>query len=182
MSSTHIARLTAALEEAFTLDGLRQLLREGFEGELSVNLDRVVPVAGRTLHDICHDLVLWALHDKRVGLPGLLAAAVRCNPSNPQLVALHKEWAGITFTLPACPYPGMKPFTAEWGYFYGRELESEEAVDRLRRHPFLAIIGPSGSGKSSLLHAGILPALAAFPSLWGQGPDCVQHAPRRGTV
>ena len=119
-----------------------------------------MPVTGRNLHDICHDLVLWALRDERVGLHGLLAAALRTNPTNPLLLDLQKEWVGVTFTAPACPYPGMKPFTAaERGRFYGREAEIQQAVERLRRHPFLAIIGSSGSGKSSLLAAGILPAL-----------------------
>ena len=182
LSGVQIALLAAALEEAFTLDGLRQMLRSGLSDGLSLNLDAVVATPGRTLHEICHDLVLWALHDEHIGLQGLLAAAVRCNPGNPQLAALQTEWAGVTFTRPACPYPGMKPFTAEWGYFYGREMESQEAVDCLRRFPFLAIIGPSGSGKSSLLHAGILPALTRCASLCRQALGGVQPAPGRGAA
>ncbi|MBA3534586.1 MAG: CHAT domain-containing protein [Ardenticatenales bacterium] len=67
-----------------------------------------------------------------------------------------------------CPYPGMKPFTeADAGRFYGREKTVQEMVDRLRLQPFLALIGPSGSGKSSLMHAGLLPELhksRLFPS------------------
>ena len=161
LGGDQIGRLAAALEDAFTLDQLHQLLVMGLPGGLSLNLEAVVPVAGRTVHDICHDLVLWALQDARVGLEGLLAGALALNPTNPQLLGLQKDWAGVTFTLPACPYPGMKPFTAaDQGRFYGRDAEIAEAVDRLRRFPFLAIIGSSGSGKSSLLAAGILPALA----------------------
>ncbi|MBM4461292.1 MAG: CHAT domain-containing protein, partial [Chloroflexi bacterium] len=61
---------------------------------------------------------------------------------------------------PDCPYPGMVPFNeAQRDLFFGREREIEEAVERLRQHPFLAIIGPSGSGKSSLIYAGVIPAL-----------------------
>ena len=61
---------------------------------------------------------------------------------------------------PACPYPGMAPFTeAQKELFFGRDREIEDAVERLRQHPFLAVIGPSGSGKSSLIYAGIFPAL-----------------------
>ncbi len=135
------------------------MLREDLAGGLSLALDDVVPTENCTLPAICHDLVLWSLHDGRVGLHGLLAAALGAVPTNPALLALQREWTGVTFTPPACPYPGMVPFTAEWGYFYGRDADSAEAVDCLRRHPFLAIIGPSGSGKSSLLDAGILPAL-----------------------
>ena len=160
LGGDQVGRLCAALEDAFTLDQLRQLLVTGLEGNLSLSLDAIVPVQNRNLHDICYDLVRWSLRDERVGLQGLLAAAVRTNPGNPQLQKLHQEWAGVTFTAPPCPYPGMKPFaTADRGRFYGRTAEIQGAVDRLRRDAFLAVIGPSGSGKSSLLAAGILPAL-----------------------
>ena len=61
---------------------------------------------------------------------------------------------------PPCPYPGMTPFSEDRSdYFFGREEEVEELVQRLRLHNFLAVIGPSGSGKSSLVAAGLLPAL-----------------------
>lgn len=160
LSGDQLGRLSAALEGAFTLDELRQLLRTELGSEVSITLDSVVPVPGRTLHDICYDLVLWGLHDTRVGLQGLLAAAIQINPGNPLLVELQQAWAGVTFTAPACPYPGMKPFTAaESGQFYGRDAEITQALEHLRRYRVLAIIGPSGCGKSSLLAAGILPAL-----------------------
>lgn len=59
-----------------------------------------------------------------------------------------------------CPYPGLLPFAAnDAGHFFGREDEVAELVTRLRYHHFLMIIGPSGSGKSSLVSAGLLPAL-----------------------
>lgn len=61
---------------------------------------------------------------------------------------------------PDCPYPGMVPFSeAQKGLFFGRDKEIEDAVERLRQHPFLAVMGPSGSGKSSLIYAGVIPAL-----------------------
>jgi WD40 repeat protein len=61
---------------------------------------------------------------------------------------------------PSCPYPGMQPFDEEDAeFFYGRDAEIEEAVQRLRLNPRLGIIGPSGSGKSSLVHAGVVPRL-----------------------
>ncbi len=71
--------------------------------------------------------------------------------------------------LPECPYPGMLPFAeADSALFYGREGEVQEMLERLRLHPFLTIIGPSGSGKSSLVYAGLLPALRQS-SLFGKG-------------
>jgi WD40 repeat protein len=69
---------------------------------------------------------------------------------------------------PACPYPGMIPFGERQALFFGRERETEQILALLRLHPFLAVIGPSGSGKSSLIFAGLVPALSSS-SLFGRG-------------
>jgi WD40 repeat protein/DNA-binding SARP family transcriptional activator len=62
-----------------------------------------------------------------------------------------------------CPYQGLAPFeTADAEFFFGRERLVDELVGRLADAPLLALIGPSGSGKSSLLRAGLLPALGGF--------------------
>jgi len=58
------------------------------------------------------------------------------------------------------PFPGLRPFEAHENHlFFGREGQSDELLARLRRHRFLAVVGTSGSGKSSLVRAGMLPAL-----------------------
>ena len=69
---------------------------------------------------------------------------------------------------PRCPYPGMVPFQpADARFFYGREREIAEMQQRLRVGHYLLVIGPSGSGKSSLVTAGLLPALAQEqPNPW----------------
>jgi DNA-binding SARP family transcriptional activator len=60
-----------------------------------------------------------------------------------------------------CPFKGLAPFErADAEFFFGRERLVEELAARLADAPLLAIVGPSGSGKSSLLRAGLLPALA----------------------
>lgn len=60
------------------------------------------------------------------------------------------------------PYVGLRPFFAEDSlYFYGREQQIAELMDILRRHRFLGVVGSSGSGKSSLVRAGLLPGLLA---------------------
>ncbi|WP_261574941.1 caspase, EACC1-associated type [Frankia gtarii] len=62
-----------------------------------------------------------------------------------------------------CPYPGLRPFE-DPRFFHGRDRLVTDAVDLLndgsRRPGPVFVLGPSGSGKSSLLRAGILPALA----------------------
>ena len=59
-----------------------------------------------------------------------------------------------------CPFKGLAPFeAADAEFFFGRERLVDELVARLAAAPLLAVIGPSGSGKSSLLRAGLLPAI-----------------------
>lgn len=58
------------------------------------------------------------------------------------------------------PFPGLRPFRMDEKYlFFGREEQTEELLARLREHRFLAVVGTSGSGKSSLVRAGLLPEL-----------------------
>ena len=60
-----------------------------------------------------------------------------------------------------CPYKGLATFdTDDAEYFFGREQLVAELVARLVGAPLLAVVGPSGSGKSSVVRAGLLPALA----------------------
>jgi WD40 repeat protein/class 3 adenylate cyclase/energy-coupling factor transporter ATP-binding protein EcfA2 len=60
----------------------------------------------------------------------------------------------------ACPYKGLAAFEAEDAeYFFGREELVAELTARLAGTRFLAVVGPSGSGKSSLVRAGLLPAV-----------------------
>ena len=56
------------------------------------------------------------------------------------------------------PFPGLRPFEMEDKFlFFGREEQVGELLARLRKSQFLAVLGPSGSGKSSLVRAGLLP-------------------------
>src|SRR5580658_1102016 len=62
--------------------------------------------------------------------------------------------------MPENPYPGLRPFDeSDAPVFFGREEQVSELLDRLTHHRFLAVIGVSGSGKSSLVRAGLLPSL-----------------------
>ena len=58
------------------------------------------------------------------------------------------------------PFPGLRPFRAEENYlFFGREKKTDELLRRLQSNRFLGVVGASGSGKSSLVRAGLIPAL-----------------------
>jgi Novel STAND NTPase 1/TIR domain len=65
-----------------------------------------------------------------------------------------------------CPYRGLDAFREEdAAFFFGRGSASEldspigQLVGKVREHPFVMVVGRSGSGKSSLVFAGLLPAL-----------------------
>ncbi|HEY3570922.1 MAG TPA: hypothetical protein VGP73_23530 [Thermoanaerobaculia bacterium] len=63
-------------------------------------------------------------------------------------------------TLLESPYPGLRAFdTDESLLFFGRETHTEALLRRLAESRFLAVVGSSGCGKSSLVRAGLLPAL-----------------------
>ena len=80
-----------------------------------------------------------------------------------RLLDLHEQRRQV---VTRTPYPGLRPFGAEeHDLFFGRE----ELLDRLlglvqavagSTRPLVVVVGPSGSGKSSLLRAGLQPALA----------------------
>ena len=62
----------------------------------------------------------------------------------------------------ACPFVGLATFGVnDAEVFFGRERLVTEMVARLAEHAFLGVIGPSGSGKSSAVRAGLVPALEA---------------------
>jgi hypothetical protein len=60
------------------------------------------------------------------------------------------------------PYVGLPPFdSGDSLYFFGRERQTAELMERLRHTRLLAVVGSSGCGKSSLVRAGLIPALRA---------------------
>jgi hypothetical protein len=120
---------------------------------------------------------------EKVELPPRLAMLQALDASDPETrgQAIERLCAALQRPAPApppkppCPYPGIVPFSEEdTSRFFGRDQEITELVDRLRLHPFVAVIGASGSGKSSLVFAGLVPALrksGLFPAVAGQsGP------------
>lgn len=65
-------------------------------------------------------------------------------------------------TAPECPYRGLLPFEPRHRHlFFGREQVVAEAVARITPGRLLAVVGASGSGKSSVLRAGVVAAVEA---------------------
>ena len=72
-----------------------------------------------------------------------------------------RELAEVAGAPVVCPYKGLATFEREdVEYFFGRERLVAELVARLVGGKLLTVVGPSGSGKSSVVRAGLLPALA----------------------
>ena len=109
---------------------------------------RVAAVAGRAA---AGRRELRSVEDELVwGLAALQVARERTDPP-------------LDDAAPAvCPFKGLAAFdVADAGYFFGRERLVAELVAKLVGAPLVGAVGPSGSGKSSLVRAGLLSSLAA---------------------
>lgn len=111
-----------------------------------------------------------------VELAGAVDACLRKNPSERPQTAL-KLLAEIEPFLPGHfqpwflfdrgPYTGLRSFQEEdAAVFFGRSKEVAALVARVHDWPLLAVVGPSGVGKSSFIRAGVVPALRAFGTDW----------------
>jgi hypothetical protein len=85
---------------------------------------------------------------------------------------------------PPCPYPGLQTFKTEQASdFFWRDVEIARLKALVEERPLVLIVGPSGSGKSSLVFAGLLPTIGPA---WDvrtlrPGPDpCFALAARLG--
>lgn len=77
-----------------------------------------------------------------------------------------KPFEGLDLGL--CPYMGLRAFAEENAqYFYGRESLTQTLIDELRHRSCLAVVGASGSGKSSVVQAGLMTQLRQGKQLPG---------------
>lgn len=104
-------------------------------------------------------------------------------PPSPAAQALHAQLrAGYTEqkplqSPPVNPYCGLNAFDqSQADHFFGREELIARLLTEVKQRPLLLLVGVSGSGKSSLLHAGLLPALTA-PTEIAQGRRVVIMRP-----
>jgi WD40 repeat protein/energy-coupling factor transporter ATP-binding protein EcfA2 len=67
--------------------------------------------------------------------------------------------SGQTLQQNINPFPGLRPFTSDEAHlFFGREGQVDEIVGNLKKNRFIAVVGASGSGKSSLIYCGVIPS------------------------
>ncbi|MCG8417461.1 MAG: protein kinase [Proteobacteria bacterium] len=118
-------------------------------GELAPQLEKLGPIIDRSLiKDPCHRT--QTARELLADLEGLFARG-----SNGQLAADQN------------PFAGLEAFQeVDADRFYGRDSDIASMVARLRTYPLVTIVGPSGNGKSSLVRAGVIPALKRSGEGW----------------
>ena len=85
--------------------------------------------------------------------PELLALEQRLLQQDPTLVTTAAE---LPTPAARCPYRGLVPYDVDDDEtYFGRDREVETCLRRLTTSSFVAVVGPSGSGKSSLVRAGV---------------------------
>ncbi|MEO0924242.1 MAG: caspase family protein [Cyanobacteria bacterium J06643_13] len=94
----------------------------------------------------------------RLQKPGLYSSSTAMNILLPKSRRSNKQ----TYDLNICPYKSLQAFTQDDSYFFhGREALIAEILEKLATNSFLAVVGASGSGKSSVVRAGVIPQLIA---------------------
>jgi WD40 repeat protein/DNA-binding SARP family transcriptional activator len=120
-----------------------------------------------------HMMRLLALNNQRIAaieqfekMRRLLAEELGVEPSPDTVQLFHRIERGLPLTDDSIvdnPYKGLYPFSlADSADFYGREEAVDYLLRRLETHRAVFLIGPSGSGKSSVIRAGVLPALLSL--------------------
>lgn len=92
----------------------------------------------------------------------VLARNSAYTPRRPVRRATEPPAVDVESATAACPYLGLRSFGAEDArYFFGRDETVADVTRLVRGGGLIAVVGASGSGKTSLLRAGVIPALEA---------------------
>ncbi|MEU0531432.1 nSTAND1 domain-containing NTPase [Amycolatopsis tolypomycina] len=113
--------------------------------------------------------------DRLGGVAGMIVATARGEGTDAYLVPtetlldVHPE---LRPTRRPCPYRGLEPFREEdAGLFHGRADAVRRLTSAVAKQPLVVVAGPSGSGKSSLVLAGLLPRTRARVVRFRPDPD-----------
>jgi serine/threonine protein kinase len=153
------------------------------------------PVAAQSIYDLLRvadeDVPMPGVHEAVPDIGPLGAIIDRCLIKRPEhrtasARALLAELEALTSgRRPALasddgnPFAGLAAFQeADASRFFGRDREIDQVVSELRSRPLVAVVGPSGVGKSSLIRAGAIPALKRS----GEGWDACIVRPGRGPL
>ena len=142
---------------------------------MSIN-DILATATAKDPEDRYADIMLFA-HDFKHALSGFNAQPTRMvNTDTGELVIVPEDTRSFTINMDDIapttgaqlaiinPYKGLRAFQeSDASDFYGRSALTQKLISRLQEDRadarFLAVIGPSGSGKSSVVKAGVIPAI-----------------------
>ncbi len=104
--------------------------------------------------------------DELAGVVGMVVAADTATTSAGYVIPtewLLDAWPDLRMNaIPPSPYRGLLPFRdKDQDFFFGRETQSGELAAQVSGQPVVTVIGASGSGKTSLVQAGVVPRLQA---------------------
>lgn len=141
-NKTQASYLYTHIIQAFNLDEIRQLCLH-----MQVNFDEL---SGDTLSSKVQSLLQYLARRERIN-----SLITQLEIERP-----HIDWFAYQPAEPDTtpPFKGLKHFTEEDSHiFFGRERLIEDLVTHLCRNHFLAVVGASGCGKSSIVRAGLIP-------------------------
>ena len=142
-SPSYLSQLRQLLSRHFDLAELR-----GVCFDLGINHENLSP----RLDELARELI--ELVERQQRLPELLNRVKQQRPT--------VDWGVLPQidTDETPPFKGLQFFDeVDAALFFGREALTAVLLDHLKQHRFLAVVGASGSGKSSIVRAGLLPAL-----------------------
>ena len=145
MSNHYLSQLRDEMDKVFNFSEVKRLCHD-----VRVDIDNL---DGETKIDKIHHLILHLHNHDR--LPALIHQLERLRP--------QWNWQDLQLSTTdhsASPYRGLFAFREEDApNFFGREMYSNTLGDAVMERNFVAVIGPSGSGKSSVVMAGLVPQL-----------------------
>ncbi|MBD1921210.1 WD40 repeat domain-containing protein [Microcoleus sp. FACHB-831] len=149
-ANTALRRFSSKTELADTAELSRTTVQAFFAGK---------EISSESFRKICQVLdVSWE------AIAGIETDALSVTPTESDKTQEGQSNTSILTKKPVipeiCPYKGLSPFTKEdAAFFCGRDKFTKTLVDTVQQRPFLAVIGNSGSGKSSVVFAGLIPKL-----------------------
>ena len=95
-----------------------------------------------------------------------LGSSIARRPAEPASSSTPTTVASTSEAALTAPYPGLRSYTEEdAGWFFAREHETSQVVSNLWTSRLTVLYGESGVGKTSLLHAGVIPQLRQRPDI-----------------
>lgn len=171
-----VAALVRRIEEHLQITGNKETPPKGLAGRIGDWKTATTPREYKAIHQHLIQILLNEARARNAAMEGLPTREPDWRKIWEQTAHEH---AMVEGSVDRCPYQGLQSYSPEdSGLFYGRENAVEELVTKTRHAAsqggFAMVVGASGAGKSSLLGAGLVPALGHPWLLLTPGADPVK--------